>query len=145
MGHIEATKDVAAAPEALWAVVADPQTWERWFTIHERFLEEPPAALAPGAKLVAKIVMLGMANTLEWTVVAVDAPHRLTLGGKGMAGVETEFSFDIRPGADGGSTIGVSGDFTGALIKGALGKAVEKDGLAQLDASLDKLDALAAA
>ncbi|MET8654185.1 MULTISPECIES: type II toxin-antitoxin system Rv0910 family toxin [Nocardia] len=145
MGHIEATKDVNATPEALWAVVSDPQTWAEWFTIHERFLEEPPAALAEGSKLVAKIVMLGMANKLEWTVVSVARPHRLTLGGTGMAGVETEFTFDIRAKGEGGSTIVVSGDFEGALIKGALGKAVEKDGLKQLDTSLEQLDALASA
>ncbi|MGY2022059.1 type II toxin-antitoxin system Rv0910 family toxin [Nocardia gipuzkoensis] len=144
MGHIEATKDVNATPEALWAVVSDPQTWDKWFTIHERFMEEPPAVLSEGAKLVAKIVMLGMANKLEWTIVSVAAPHRLTLGGTGMAGVKTELTFDIRPNGA-GSTILVSGDFEGALIKGALGKAVEKDGVKQLDRSLEQLDTLAAA
>ncbi|MGW0248814.1 type II toxin-antitoxin system Rv0910 family toxin [Nocardia goodfellowii] len=144
MGHIEASKDVNATPEALWAVVADPQTWDKWFSIHERFMEEPPATLTAGAKLVAKIVMLGMANKLEWTVVSVDSPNTLTLGGTGMAGVKTEFTFDIQPKAAGGSVVKVSGDFEGALIKGALGKAVEKDGLKQLDKSLEQLDALAA-
>ena len=39
----------------------------------------------------------------------------------------------------------VFGDFEGALIKGALGKAVEKDGVKQLDKTLDQLDALASA
>ncbi|WP_327112888.1 SRPBCC family protein [Nocardia sp. NBC_01730] len=142
MGHIEATKDVNATPEALWAVVSDPQTWDKWFTIHERFMEEPPVVLNEGVKLVAKIVMLGMANKLEWTVVSVAAPNKLTLGGAGMAGVKTEFTFDIQPKGD-GSTILVSGEFEGALIKGALGKAVEKDGIKQLDRSLEQLDALA--
>ncbi|MCP2289193.1 SRPBCC family protein [Nocardia amikacinitolerans] len=144
MGHIEATKDVNATPEALWAVVSDPQTWDKWFTIHERFMEEPPTVLAEGSKLVAKIVMLGMANKLEWTIKAVEAPNKLTLGGTGMAGVKTEFTFDIQP-KGAGSTIVVSGDFEGALIKGALGKAVEKDGIKQLDKSLEQLDALASA
>ncbi|MET9210951.1 MULTISPECIES: type II toxin-antitoxin system Rv0910 family toxin [unclassified Nocardia] len=144
MGHIEATKTVTATPEALWAVVSDPQTWDKWFTIHEKFMEEPPAVLAEGAALVAKIVMLGMANKMEWTVKAVEVPNRLTLTGAGMAGVRTEFTFDIQP-SGAGSTILVSGDFEGALIKGALGKAVEKDGRTQLDKSLDQLDALASA
>ncbi|WP_330252397.1 SRPBCC family protein [Nocardia sp. NBC_00565] len=145
MGHIEATKDVNATPEALWAVVSDPRTWDKWFSIHERFIEEPPAVLTPGAKLVAKIVMLGMANKLEWSVVAVEQPNKLTLGGSGLAGVKTEFTFDIQPRDGGGSTVSVSGDFEGALIKGALGKAVEKDGLKQLDTSLEQLDSLAVA
>ena len=144
MGHIEATKNLAAAPDALWAVVSDPQTWDKWFTIHERWMEEPPAALTTGSKLVAKIMMLGMANKMEWVVEEVDSPSNLVLSGSGMAGVKVRFSFAITP-HDTGSTFSVSGDFEGALIKGALGKAVEKDGAAQLDKTLGQLDALATA
>ncbi|MFC9998573.1 SRPBCC family protein [Nocardia sp. NPDC127526] len=144
MGHIEAGKDLTASPDALWAVVSDPQTWDKWFSIHERWMEEPPAVLAAGSKLVAKIMMLGMANKIEWVVESVDTPNRLVLSGTGMAGVKVQFSFDIQP-TDSGSRFAVSGDFEGALIKGALGKAVEKDGLTQLDKTLAALDALATA
>ncbi|MFF2552505.1 SRPBCC family protein [Nocardia sp. NPDC058058] len=144
MGHIEASKDLNATPDALWAVVSDPQTWDKWFSIHERWMEEPPAVLAPGSKLVAKILMLGMANKIEWVVESVDTPNRLVLSGTGMAGVKVQFAFDITP-EGAGSKFSVSGDFEGALIKGALGKAVEKDGLNQLDKTLTALDALATA
>ena len=47
--------------------------------------------------------------------------------------------------AESGSKFSVIGDFEGALIKGALGKAVEKDFGKQLDKSVEQLDALAAA
>jgi uncharacterized protein YndB with AHSA1/START domain len=144
MGHIEASKDLAAAPDALWATVADPQTWDKWFTVHERWLEEPPTTLMPGAKLTAKIVMLGMANKIDWTVLAVDAPHSLVLEGTGMAGVKARFTFTIAP-EGAGSRFTVAGDFEGALIKGAMAKAVEKDGMKQLDKSLEQLNALASA
>ena len=144
MGHIEASKELSATPEALWAVVSDPQTWDKWFTIHEKWMQEPPAVLTTGANLVAKIVMLGMANKMEWVVGEVDAPRSLTLAGTGMAGVKCEFTFTIEP-ADAGSKLTVAGDFEGALIKGALGKAVEKDGTKQIDQTLEKLDALATA
>ncbi|WP_067673908.1 type II toxin-antitoxin system Rv0910 family toxin [Nocardia miyunensis] len=144
MGHIEYTKKMAAGPEALWAVVGNPNTWGDWFSIHERWMEEPPATLEVGSKLVAKVVMLGMANKFEWNVVAVEAPSTLTLGATGMAGVQVEFTFRISA-ADEGSELSLQGDFEGALIKGALGKAVEKDGMKQLETSLDALDTLAAA
>jgi carbon monoxide dehydrogenase subunit G len=144
MGHIEATKNLSASTDALWAMVADPQTWDKWFTVHDRWLEEPPAVLTEGTKLTAKIVMLNMANKIEWTIVSVDAPNRLTLAGTGMAGVKAEFNFTIEP-TGSGSTFTVTGDFEGALVKGALAKAVEKDGLRQLDMTLDQLDALATA
>lgn len=144
MGHIEYTKKMAAEPEALWAVVGNPNTWGDWFSIHERWIQEPPATLEVGSKLVAKVVMLGMANKFEWNVVAVEAPSTLTLGATGMAGVKVEFTFRIS-GAGEGSELSLQGDFEGALIKGALGKAVEKDGMKQLETSLDALDTLAAA
>lgn len=144
MGHIEATRELAASPEALWAIISDPQTWDQWFTVHDRWLEEPPATLTSGAKLTAKLVMLNMANKIEWTVRSVDAPRALALGGTGMAGVKADFAFAIEP-TDTGSRFTVSGDFEGALVKGALAKAVEKDGARQLDNTLAKLEQLATA
>lgn len=142
MGHIEATKQLSVSPEALWQKVSDPSTWDQWFTIHEKWLSEPPATLSEGSSLTAKIVMLGMANKIEWTVDKFDAPTSLTLSGTGMAGVKCQFQFSVTPAGD-GSEFSVAGDFEGALIKGALAKAVEKDGAKQLDTTLEKLEALA--
>lgn len=144
MGHIEATRDLSAAPDALWATVADPATWGEWFTVHDKWMEEPPARLTAGTKLSAKIVMLGMANKIDWTIESADAPSRLVLTGTGMAGVTATFEFSIMPEGT-GSRFTVAGDFEGALVKGALAKAVEKDGAKQLDKSLDALDSLASA
>ncbi|NTY61091.1 type II toxin-antitoxin system Rv0910 family toxin [Mycolicibacterium sphagni] len=144
MGHIEATRDLAASPEALWAIISDPQTWDQWFTVHDRWLEEPPETLTSGVRLTAKLVMLNMANKIEWTVRSVEAPSTLALGGTGMAGVKADFAFRIEP-ITTGSRFTVTGDFEGALVKGALAKAVEKDGAKQLDKTLAKLDELASA
>jgi len=142
MGHIEASRTLAADPADLWATVADPGSWDKWFTVHERWLGEAPAVLNEGDTLTAKIVMLGMANKIEWTVEEMNAPSRMVMSGTGMAGVKARFTFSIDP-ADGGSNFTVAGDFEGALIKGALGKAVEKDGMKQLDKTLEQLDAVA--
>ena len=145
MGHIEASRELSADPDALWGTVTDLANWDKWFTVHEKWLEGPPPdTLTEGAKLTAKIVMLGMANKIEWTIDEVDAPRSLVLSGTGMAGVKAKFTFTIDP-ADKGSKFTVFGDFEGAMIKGALGKAVEKDGVKQLDKTLDQLDALASA
>jgi hypothetical protein len=66
-------------------------------------LEEQPATLSTGAKLTAKIVMLGMANKIEWAIESVDAPRSLVLSGTGMAGVliSQQWLFaGLRPAAD---------------------------------------------
>ena len=139
MGHIEATRELSACPEALWGTVSDLANWDKWFTVHEKWLQDPPATLTEGTTLTAKIVMLGMANKIEWTIDSVDAPRSLVLSGTGMAGVKAQFTFTIDP-AESGSNLTVFGDF-----EGALGKAVEKDGIKQLDKTLDQLDALASA
>ncbi|GAB3233743.1 type II toxin-antitoxin system Rv0910 family toxin [Mycolicibacterium hippocampi] len=144
MGHIEATRELSAEPEELWAIISDPQTWDKWFTVHDKWIEEPPATLTPGARLIAKIVMLNMANKIEWSVKSVDGPTELALGGTGMAGVKADFVFTIEA-LERGSRFTVSGDFEGALVKGALAKAVEKDGMRQLDKTLTQLDELASA
>lgn len=144
MGHIEASRQLSVTPNALWATVADPSTWDKWFTIHEKWLQEPPATLTEGTTLTAKIVMLGMANKIEWKVDKVEAPHSLTMSGTGMAGVKCQFAFSVTPSGD-GSQFSVAGDFEGALIKGALGKAVEKDGARQLDRTLEQLETTASA
>jgi uncharacterized protein YndB with AHSA1/START domain len=144
MGHIEASRDLSASPEAIWATVANPNTWGEWFAPHDKWMEEPPATLTQGATLSAKIVMLGMANKIDWAVESVEAPSRLVLSGTGMAGVKATFEFTIAPEGT-GSRFTVAGDFQGALVKGALAKAVEKDGVKQLDKSIEALDALASA
>lgn len=144
MGHVEETKHLAAEPQAVWAVVSDLASWSSWFTVHDKWLEEPPADLAVGTTLVAKVVMLGMANKIEWTVREVEAPSKLVLTGTGLAGVKVEFAFTLTA-RDGGSDFHIAGDFEGAMIKGALGKAVEKDAGRQLEDSVGKLEALATA
>ncbi len=144
MGHIEATKTLSASPEAIWAIVSDLSTWDKWFTVHEKWLSDVPPTITPGTALTAKIVMLGMANKIEWKIEKMDAPTTFALSGTGMAGVKALFEFTVTPSGE-GSEFTVAGDFEGALVKGALAKAVEKDGAKQLDKTLEQLDALAAA
>ncbi|MGO3325101.1 type II toxin-antitoxin system Rv0910 family toxin [Gordonia sp. (in: high G+C Gram-positive bacteria)] len=144
MGHIEKTETLSASPENIWKIISDLSTWSDWFTIHERWMTEPPATLASGANLTAKIFMLGMANKIEWVVEDVVEPTKLVLNGTGMAGVKAKFAFELAP-SDDGTVLNVSGDFEGSIIKGALGKAVEKDATKQVQASVQKLEALAGA
>jgi len=144
MGNINVTQDLPVSSDRLWAVISDPQTWDSWLTIHAGWLEEPPAELSVGAKLVEKVVMLGMANKLEWVVDTCDPGRELVISGTGMAGVKSRFAFTLAPNDD-GSTVGVDASFEGALIVGALGKAVEKDATKNLTDSLEKLTAVSSA
>jgi len=143
MGDITRSLDISASPEKIWETIANPLTWENWFTIHSGWMEEPPTALTSGTRLVEKILMLGMKNKLEWTVETVEAPGSLVVAGTGMAGVKTRFAFTLTP-SGAATTVTIDGTFTGSMITGALGKAVEKDGDKQLGDSLARLAELVA-
>ncbi|MEV5003769.1 type II toxin-antitoxin system Rv0910 family toxin [Nocardioides sp. LML1-1-1.1] len=143
MGQINTTKTLPAAPEKVWAKIADVTSWEQWLTIHAGWLEAPPAEITVGARLIEKVVMLGMANKLEWTVDTIVPETQLTISGTGMAGVKALFEFNVAPSGDGETEVVINANFSGSLVVGALAKAVEKDALKNLDDSLDKLAALA--
>lgn len=144
MGHIEAEREIAATPEALWAIVSDVRSWERWFTVHAGWAAEPPAEVAKGTTITEKIEMLGIANKIDWTVLDLQPPTKITMVGTGRAEVKVQFTFAVEP-ADTGTKLTLSGNFDGALINGALVKAVERDGIVQLDTTLRRLDEVARA
>lgn len=143
MGNVNVSQDLPVASDKLWEVIADPQTWDSWLTIHAGWLEEPPTTLVEGATLVEKVVMLGMANKLEWVVETVDPGRQLVITGTGMAGVKSRFRFALEPNGD-NTLVEIDASFEGSLIVGALGKAVEKDADQNLSDSLEKLVAVAA-
>ena len=59
MGHIEATREFSVPPEALWGTVADLANWDKWFTVHEKWLQDPPSTLAEGDKIEVVAPMQG--------------------------------------------------------------------------------------
>lgn len=141
MGQISASVQLPAAPATVWQEFSNPNNFEKWLTIHTKWKGEVPAEFAQGSQVSEVVTMLGMPNTITWTVDEYDAPHKLSISGTGMAGVQVRFDLIVAA-ADGGSTATIDAEFSGAMIVGALGKAVEKDGQKNLDESLAKFAAL---
>ena len=86
--------------------------------------------------------MLGMANTITWTVDEFEVPTRMRISGTGMAGVKTAFTLIVGSDGNGGSKVEMDAEFEGQMIVGALGAAVEKDAKEQLEQSLEKFSGL---
>lgn len=143
MGHIAVSRHLAAAPDALWAIVADPRTWGEWFTVHDRWLVEPPVSLAAGTRLIGGMFILGVGNRIVWTVESIIAPVSVVLVGTGVAGLTAQCVFSIAP-AGTGSRFTVVGDFAGTLVRGPVVKAVEREGVVQVVKSMALLEVLAA-
>ncbi len=143
MGKISASVELPAAPEKVWAEFSNPNNFEKWLTIHTKWKGAVPAAFAKGAQASEVVTMLGMPNTITWTVDEFEAPSRLVISGTGMAGVKVQFELAVEASGD-GSLASINAEFAGQMIVGALGKAVEKDGKKNLDASLENFKALVA-
>lgn len=144
MGAVNATVSVPAAPERVFDVIVNPATYESWLTIHTKWKSELPDRFTEGAQAAEVVTMLGMPNTITWTVDELEAPAKLRISGTGMAGVETAFTLAVASDGNGGSTVTIDANFEGQMIAGALGKAVEKDAKENLERSLAKLGDLVA-
>jgi uncharacterized protein YndB with AHSA1/START domain len=141
MASVTATVEFSAPPEKVWAVMADPNRYEEWLTIHQGWRGEIPAELQVGTKLTEIVSVMGMANKIEWTVEVYQPPSTVKISGTGMAGVQVSFTLSVTP-TDSGSRAAIDAEFTGQLVVGAIGAAVEKQSRKELDASLEKLAGL---
>ena len=141
MGELTATRDFAASQEEVWNLAADPNNFEKWLTLHEKWKSDVPATLGVGTQMTEVVSMMGMPNTITWNVDEYDAPNKMVISGTGMAGVKMTITIAVTP-ADSGSHFELTAAFEGQMIVGALGKAIEKQGAQELEDSLDKFAAL---
>jgi len=136
MGKVSAEVNIAAPQDKVFEAISNPADYEKWMTIHTKWKDETPAAFTLGAQVAEVVTMLGMANTITWTVDEFDAPNRMRISGTGMAGVKTAFTLSVADDGNGGSKVEMESEFEGQMIVGALGAAVEKDAKEQLEKSL---------
>jgi uncharacterized protein YndB with AHSA1/START domain len=140
--QINTTTEIPASPEAVWETISDPRSYEQWMTVHSKWKSEVPERFSQGATATEVVSMMGMPNTIVWTVEEFEDGSRLKISGTGMAGVKVSFDFSVAPDGDGGCKASAGSEFEGQVITGALGKAIEKEGLRNLEESLQKLSAL---
>ena len=141
MGQLTATREFTASAEDVWSLASDPNNFEKWLTLHQKWKGDVPAELSKGAQITEVISMMGMPNTITWTVDEYEAPSKLAISGTGMAGVKVAIELEATP-TDSGSRFDLSASFEGQMIVGALGKAIEKQGAAELESSLDNFAGL---
>jgi carbon monoxide dehydrogenase subunit G len=140
---VNAEVELPASAEKVWSVLSDLSRFDEWLTIHAGWGGDIPTELTAGSKLTEKVMMLGMANKIDWTVDAFDAPSLVKMSGTGMAGVKVGLSIAVSGQGD-TSTASIETMFEGQMVVGALGKAVEKDAKKNLDESMAKLASLVA-
>ncbi|MGH3734478.1 MAG: type II toxin-antitoxin system Rv0910 family toxin [Micromonosporaceae bacterium] len=141
MGQISSSLELPAAPEKVWALASDPNQFEKWLTLHVKWKGDVPAEFSKGAQVTEVVSMMGMPNTITWTVDEYQPPSKVAISGTGMAGVKVSIDISVEPSGE-GSVFNLSTEFAGQMIVGALGKAIEKQGQKELETSLEKFKAL---
>jgi carbon monoxide dehydrogenase subunit G len=141
MASVTATVEFPAPPEKVWAIMSDPHRYGEWLTIHQDWRGEIPEELSVGITLTEIVSVMGMANKIEWTVEVYEPPSTVKISGTGMAGVQVSFTLSVQPNGS-GARAAIDAEFTGQLVVGAIGAAVEKQSKKELDASLAKLAGL---
>lgn len=142
MGEVNASVSLPADPGKVWEVFSNPNNFEKWLAIHTGWKSAVPDRFEVGSQVTQVITMMGMANKIQWTVQEYDAPQHVKISGTGLAGVKVSFTLSVQPSSDGGTDATLDAEFTGQMIVGALGKAVEKDAKKNLDASMTKFTEL---
>lgn len=141
MAEAKVSGPLALPPEQAWQLMSDLSRFGEWMTIHDAWASDIPE-LTVGAKVTQRLSIMGMANVVEWTIDEYAPPSSLRISGMGMAGAQIAFTLAVDP-AQAGSTVCVSAEFTGQIMTGAIGAAVEQHATVELENSLAKLRQLA--
>jgi len=139
MASVSVTAEIDAAPEKVWAVLANPSTWGDWVEIHQGFAGEAPAEFFPGGAFVQRVRVINMPADVRWRVVGLQAPVRLELEGAGPMGIALSAEYGIEQHGS-GSTVSGRMEFKGAAVT-MVGPQLETEVGSSLRASLAKLKA----
>jgi carbon monoxide dehydrogenase subunit G len=143
MAKANASIEIAASQDKVWAIISDPSRFEEWLSVHTKWKQAPPATLSQGATMSEVLTIMGMANTIDFTVEEYDAPNSTKFSGTGMAGAKISFTLTVEANGADASVASVDAEFISQMMVGAIGGAIERASTKELVASLEKLAALA--
>jgi carbon monoxide dehydrogenase subunit G len=141
--HVSA--ELPTSPARAWDVLSDMSRFGEWMTIHDKWESEVPEQIVVGTRVTEQLTLMGMTNKVEWTVEEYNPPKSLTISGIGLAGAQISFTLSVAEGADASSSkVTIDATFTGQIMVGAIGTAVERNAGIELEKSLAGLVALLA-
>jgi hypothetical protein len=141
VAHVTRSAQLPVAPDAVWAVLSDPHSWADWLTVHRRWVTRTAAPVRAGRPDDRRDPVLGVTNTIEWTVESA-LPGTLVLVGVGDGGLRVRFTCWLSAAED-GTRLTVTAELTGHRLPSALVAVVETAGAEEVDASITRLGTLA--
>ena len=98
---VERSIEIAAPPEEVYDLIADPDRLGEWVTIHQYVDGKPPDELVEGAKMAQCLRLAGRNFKVKWTVVESDRPNRLVWEGKGPVRSKAKVVNELEPNGSG--------------------------------------------
>lgn len=117
MSEVTTSIDIAAPPEAVWAVAMDAQRLDEWVTIHRR-LED-----FSGDSMDQVLCIRGVSFHVKWELTDSERPHRALWKGKGPARSRAETEYTLKA-VEGGTRFEYRNEFKAPL--GPLGAAASR-------------------
>ena len=136
--------DVAAAPEAVYGLVMDPDRLGDWVSIHDRLMEAPDGELDEGSTLAQCLRVAGQRFTVRWRVTEDDRPRRVVWEGRGPVWTHARVTYDFAS-QDGGTHFSYTNEYElpGGAAGRLTGRAVSRVAKREIERSLDRLKKLA--
>lgn len=140
---VERSVDIAAAPEDVYDVIADPDRLGEWVTIHQYVDGNAPGELVEGSKMAQCLRLAGRNFKVKWTVVESDRPNRLVWEGRGPVRSKAKVVNELTP-TEKGTRFSYTNEFSlpGGPLGSMAGPVVRRVTAGELDATLQKLKAL---
>lgn len=140
---VEAEIDIAAPPEKVYDLIADPDRLGEWVTIHQYLDGEPPGELVKGAGMVQCLRLAGRNFKVRWTVVESDRPGLLAWEGRGPLRSKARVINTLTP-TDTGTHFSYVNEYSlpGGPLGNMAGPVVRRVTTGEMDKSLQKLKAL---
>lgn len=132
--------DIAAPPEAVWAIVMDVERLGDWVSIHRGLGKHSTGKPAVGAWMEQSLALRGAKFKVQWELVRCEAPFVAEWAGKGPARSKAETEYRLEQ-HDGGTRFRYRNEFKAPLgplgavaSKALVGGLPEKEALASLAA-----------
>ena len=144
MTKLECEIDIAASPDRVYDVLADPDCLGQWVTIQEELEEAPEGDLKAGSTLRQRMKVAGQRFRLSWTVVEAERPSRIVWEGKGPMGSTAKAIYELEPDGDGATRFSYLNDYElpGGFAGKLAGRAVQAASGREADRTLKRLKAL---
>lgn len=140
---VEREIEIAAAPEAVYDLVADVDRLDEWVTIHERLEQAPDGPLEKGATLEQCLKLAGRRFKVRWKVVESDRPRRLVWDGRGPVRSKAKVVNTVAASDDGSQFTYVNEfELPGGPLGRMAGPMVKRVTAKELEESLRRLKAL---